>query len=86
MARRFAEAVEFERRAVELRPDFGIGMAHARRRRRPRGRARAGEGRLAEARRLHPSLSAEWVETYHGIVREEDRAMYVEGLRAAGLG
>jgi hypothetical protein len=27
----------------------------------------------------------EWVDKYHGIVREKDRATYIEGLRAAGL-
>jgi hypothetical protein len=32
-----------------------------------------------------PSLTLEWVEKYHGIVRAEDRARYIEGLRLAGL-
>ena len=40
---------------------------------------------LAEAKRLHPSLSVEWVEKYHPIVHAKDRAIYIEGLRAAGL-
>jgi class 3 adenylate cyclase len=30
-------------------------------------------------------LSIAWVEKYHPIVRESDRAIYIEGLRAAGL-
>jgi adenylate cyclase len=40
---------------------------------------------LARAKRLHPSLSVEWVEKHHAIVHEKDRAIYIEGLRAAGL-
>jgi hypothetical protein len=27
----------------------------------------------------------EWVEKYHAIVRDKDRAIYIERLRAAGL-
>jgi hypothetical protein len=30
-------------------------------------------------------LSLEWVEKYYPIVRPEDRARYIEGLRRAGL-
>jgi adenylate cyclase len=40
---------------------------------------------LSVAKRLHPSLSVEWIEEYHPIVRENDRATYIAGLRAAGL-
>ena len=40
---------------------------------------------LAEARRLHPGLSVGWVENWHPIVHAKDRAIYIEGLRAAGL-
>jgi adenylate cyclase len=85
MARRFPQAVECERRAVELRPHFGTawrtlaaaaGLAHDH---------DTAVHALAEARRLHPSLSVEWVEKYHPIIHEKDRAMYIEGLRAAGL-
>ena len=86
MARRFAVAVEFERRAVELRPDFGpawrtlaaaAGLA---------GDLDVASHALANARRLQPSLSVAWVEQCHAIVHQTDRAMYIEGLRAAGLG
>ena len=41
---------------------------------------------LAEAKRLQPELSADWVEKHHPLVRPEDRAIYIEGLRKAGLG
>jgi adenylate cyclase len=85
IARRFAEGAEHERRAVELRPNFGTawrtyaasaGMA---------GDRAAAARALSEARRLHPSLSLDWVEKYHPIVRVSDRAVYNEGLRLAGL-
>ena len=40
---------------------------------------------LSQTKRLQPSLSVEWVEKYHGIVRSEDRARYIRGLMIAGL-
>jgi hypothetical protein len=40
---------------------------------------------LAEAKRLQPNLTVHWVERCHPIVRVEDRAMYIEGPRKAGL-
>ena len=40
---------------------------------------------LSQAKRLQPSLSVEWVDKYHQIVRAGDRAIYIQGLRAAGL-
>ena len=85
VAGRFAEAAQYERRAVELRPHFGTawrtlaasaGMAG--------DRATASHA-LEQARRLHPSLSVEWVEKFHPIVNVRDRALYIEGLRIAGL-
>ncbi len=85
VAGRFAEAAQYERRAVELRPHFGTawrtlaasaGMAG--------DRATASHA-LEQARRLHPSLSVEWVEKFHPIVNLRDRALYIEGLRIAGL-
>ncbi len=86
VAGRFDEAADWERRAVELYPDFGTawrtfaaaaGMA---------GRREEAARALKEARRLQPTLSAEWVERFHPIVKASDRAMYIQGLRAAGLG
>jgi hypothetical protein len=34
---------------------------------------------------MQPTLTLAWVEQYHPLVRAEDRAKYVEGLRLAGL-
>jgi len=85
IAGRYDEAVQFERRAVALRPFFGTawrtlaasaGMAG--------DRALAGQA-LEQARRLQPSLSMEWIEKFHPIVREPDRALYIKGMRIAGL-
>ena len=41
---------------------------------------------LAQAKRLRPDLSANCVEKHHSLVRPEDRSIYIEGLRKAGLG
>ena len=85
IAGRFAQAAECERRAVDLHPNFvsawrtyaaSAGMAGL--------RETAAEA-LSNAKRLQPSLSIDWVEKYHQIVKTSDRAVYIEGLRAAGL-
>jgi len=85
VAGRFDEAADWERRAVELYPDFGTawrtyaaaaGMA---------GRREEAAHALNEAKRLQPTLSADWVERFHPIVKASDRAVYIQGLRAAGL-
>ena len=85
IAGRFDDAVECMQRAVDLRPHFSgawrslaacAGMA---------GDLDIARHALSVAKRLHPSLSVEWIEEYHPIVRENDRATYIAGLRAAGL-
>ena len=85
VAGRFDEAADWERRAVELHPDFGTawrtyaaaaGMA---------GPKEEAARALKEAKRLQPTLSVEWVERFHPIVKASDRAIYIQGLRAAGL-
>jgi adenylate cyclase len=85
MAGRFAEAVEWERRAVELRRHMGTAWRTLAAAAGKAGNLDMADRALAEAIRLHPSLSVEWVERYHPIVHERDRAIYIEGLRAAGL-
>ena len=85
IAGRYDEAADCERRAVDLNPDFvtawrtyaaAAGMA---------GRFEEATHALSQAKRLQPSLSVEWVDKYHQIVRASDRAIYIQGLRAAGL-
>jgi hypothetical protein len=85
MARRFAEAVECERRAVQLRPHFGTAWRTLTASAGLAGDLETARWALGEAKRHHPSLSVEWVEKYHAIVKAEDRALYISGLRAAGL-
>jgi TolB-like protein/Tfp pilus assembly protein PilF len=85
MAKRFPVAVGFLRRSVQLRPHFlaawkslaaAAGLA---------GDLETATSALAEVKRVQPDLSIDWIERYHPIVHEKDRAMYIEGLRAAGL-
>lgn len=86
MARRFNLAVELENKAVELRPHFGTAWRTLAAAAGLAGDHEMSVKALAEARRLQPSLSLDWIEKFHPIVRREDRALYMEGLRAAGLG
>ena len=85
MAGRFAEAASFEQRAVQLRPHFGTAWRTFAASAGLSGKLDLAAQALAEAKRLQPGLSIEWVEKYHPIVRPEDRATYIEGLRMAGL-
>jgi TolB-like protein len=85
MARRFGEAVEFERRAVRALPSLGTAWRTLAAAAGLAGDAEIAASALAEAKRVQPSLSLEWVEKYHPIVRAEDRTIYLEGLRKAGL-
>jgi adenylate cyclase len=85
VAGQFADAVEWERRAVELRPHFGSAWRTLAAAAGKAGSLGVATRALSEAIRLHPSLSVEWVEKYHPIVHEGDRLVYIEGLRSAGL-
>jgi adenylate cyclase len=85
MAGRFADAADWERRAVYLRPHFGSAWRTLAAAAGKAGNRDLAARALSEAIRLHPSLSIEWVETYHPIVHEIDRRIYIEGLHAAGL-
>ena len=49
------------------------------------GRLKEAAHALTEAKRLQPTLSVEWIERFHPIVKAPDRAKYIQGLRAAGL-
>jgi TolB-like protein/Flp pilus assembly protein TadD len=82
---RYAESVELNRRAVQLRPRFvsawrtlaaAAGLA---------GDIETASTALAEANVLQPDLSAEWIESYYALAKPEHRALYIKGLRTAGL-
>jgi TolB-like protein/Flp pilus assembly protein TadD len=85
MAGQFAEAVEAELRAVELRPHFGTAWRTLAAAAGLAGDRKTGERALAEAKRLHPALSLAWIENFHPIVQSEHRAIYIKGLRASGM-
>jgi TolB-like protein/class 3 adenylate cyclase/Tfp pilus assembly protein PilF len=85
MAGRYAEGVDFERRAVQLRPYFGTAWRTLAASAGQAGEMDVAAEALAKCKELQPSLSLDWIEKYHPIVRAEDRARYIEGLRRAGL-
>jgi adenylate cyclase len=85
MAGRFVQAVEWERRAVELRPHFGSAWRTLAASAGKAGNLDEATRALSEAKRLQPSLSVAWVEKYHPIAHQKDRSIYIDGLRAAGL-
>jgi TolB-like protein/Tfp pilus assembly protein PilF len=85
VAGRFREAIECERKAVQLRPNFGPAWLTLTAAAGREGDLDMAAQALSEAVRLHPSLSLAWVEEHHAIVREKDRSSYIEGLRSAGL-
>ena len=85
MARRFAETIDCERRAVQLRPNFGSAWRTLASAAGLAGDQEVAAQALVEARRAHPGLSIDWLEKYHPIVHDHDRALFIQGLRAAGL-
>jgi len=70
---------------VQLRPHFGTAWRTLAAAAGLAGEPDLAVRALAEAKRLQPNLTVDWVEKYHRIVRVEDRAMYIEGLCKAGL-
>ena len=85
IAGRYDQAIAFQRRALQLRPHFGTAWRTLAAAAGLAGDLETGQRALAECRRLQPSLTLDWVERYHPIVRKSDREKYLEGLRAVGL-
>ena len=85
IAGRYADAVAHERRAVQLRPNFGTAWRTLTASAGQAGELEIAREALAKCKELQPSLSLEWLESYHPIVGQEDRARYIEGIRKAGL-
>lgn len=81
----FGDAMSFERKAVQLRPHFGTAWRTYAAAAGLAGEIETAQETLAEAKRLQPSLSLEWVERHHPIVKLQQRQIYCQGLRAAGL-
>jgi adenylate cyclase len=85
VAGRLSEAVEFHRRAVQVKPDFGTAWRSLAAVAGLTGDQPLAGSALTQALRLQPGLTLDWAERYHPIVRPEHRSVYVEGLRRAGL-
>ena len=85
VAGRYDEALSAERRAVLMRPNFGTAWRTLTAAAGLAGHLEIARQGLVECKRLQPNLSIEWVEKYHPLIRAEDRARYIEGLRSAGL-
>ena len=85
VAGRYPECAALNRRAVLLRPRFTSAWRSLAASAGIVGDLDTAAAALAETRQLQPDLSVEWVEKHHPIVRSEDRAIYIKGLRAAGL-
>ena len=81
----FGEAMSFERKAVQLRPRFSTAWRTYAAAAGLAGDREAAQAILAEAKRLQPSLTVDWVERFHPIVQPQHRTLYCQGLRAAGL-
>jgi TolB-like protein/Tfp pilus assembly protein PilF len=86
IAGRYGEAARLQREAVSQRPQFVSAWRTLASASALAGDTEAAIAALSEASRLQPSLSAEWIERHHPIVRTSDRTIYLDGLRAAGLG
>ena len=85
VAHRYDEAVAAERRAVQLRPDFGTAWRTLAAAAGLAGDLELARQGLAECKRLQPNVSIAWVEKYYPLIRTEDRSRYIDGLRRAGL-
>jgi TolB-like protein/Tfp pilus assembly protein PilF len=85
VAGRYREAAALERRAVQLRPNFGTAWRTLTAAAGLAGEIELARQSLSECRRLQPEVSLDWIEKYHPLIRAEDRARYMEGLRKAGL-
>jgi TolB-like protein len=85
LARRFKEARDNARRAVRLRPAFATAWRTLAAAAGLVGDSAEAAQALLQAMRFQPSLSIDWLEKYHPIVHAKDRAIFIEGLRAAGL-
>jgi TolB-like protein len=85
VAGRYQECIALNRRAVQLRPRFTSAWRSLAAAAGVTGDVATAAAALAEARRLHPDLSVDWVERFYPMVRPDHRATYIEGLRNAGL-
>lgn len=84
MTGRFAETIDCKHRADQLRRTSAARGAPSPR---PQASPASGKSRRRPWSRRAASTPASigWLEKYHPIVRDDDRALFIQGLRAAGL-
>ena len=85
MSGNYSEAVGLERRAVQLRPNFGTAWRTLAASAGRAGDVETAAAAIAEAQQLQPNLSIGWVRKFHPIITTADRERYIDGLRKAGL-
>jgi TolB-like protein/Tfp pilus assembly protein PilF len=85
VAGRYEESMVLNQRAVQLRPRYTSAWRTLAAAAGQAGDTETAETALAEAKRLQPELSIDWIEEHYPLVRAADRSVYVEGLRKAGL-
>ena len=81
----YEEAIELQRRAVSIRPNFGTAWRTMAASAGLAGDTKTGAAAIKEAQRLQPNLSIDWVRTFQPIVTEADLERYIDGLRKSGL-
>ncbi|MEO6396199.1 MAG: winged helix-turn-helix domain-containing protein [Devosia sp.] len=82
---RYAESIAGNRRAVHMRPRFTSAWRTLAAAAGLSGDIETGSSALREAKALQPELSGEWAEAHSPLVRPDDRQLFIEGLRRAGL-
>jgi adenylate cyclase len=85
VAERYAEAVDYQRRAVEMRPAMETAWRSLAATAGLIGDTDLASAALARALALQPGLSLDWVERYHPLVHRKHREPYLAGLKRAGL-
>jgi TolB-like protein/tetratricopeptide (TPR) repeat protein len=84
MAGRYAEAVEFGQRAVELEPNYFYGHLHLAISYAQIGRIEEARQEVAAARRIRPDITIA-SETNQGMRYPERHKLWLDGLRKAGV-
>jgi len=82
---RFDRGLEHARKALAAQPDFLWGHLDAAMNAARLGRLDEARAAIAEARRIQPNLSLEWVRQTSGVTRPEMRVRWNAALQDAGL-
>jgi TolB-like protein len=85
VGRNYSEAMRLARLAVRLRADFAGGHRLLAAAAAMAGEMETAKAALCDLRRAHPGISLAWIASSLPIERENDRELYLEALRRAGL-